>query len=106
MVPCHVKMWQGHTEIRSEVQVRRRSRSFLITSNCWDIWCVTPEKGSYVICGQSWPRSACASAQADLGHRCPLTESVSTVVYVDEQKFFSDCTDAHADLDLRCPQNE
>ena len=43
--------------------------------------------------------------QADLGLRCPLTESMDTVVYVDEQRMIrSDCTDAHADLDLRCPQ--
>ena len=44
-------------------------------------------------------------AQADLGLRCPLTESVDTVVYVDEQKMPRlDCKDAHADLDLHCPQ--
>ena len=30
---------------------------------------------------------------ADLGLRCPLTESIDTVVYVDEQKMpASDCT--------------
>ena len=34
-----------------------------------------------------------------LGLRCPLSESVDTVVYVDEQKMPRlDCTDAHADL--------
>ena len=39
--------------------------------------------------------------KADLGLRCLLTESVDTVVYVDEQKMpRPDCTDAHADLDL------
>ena len=43
-----------------------------------------------------------AFVQADLGVRCPLTESVDTVVYVNEQRISrSDCTDAHADLD-RC----
>ena len=44
-------------------------------------------------------------AQADLGLRCPLIESVDIVVYVDEQKMPRlDCTDAHTDLDLCCPQ--
>ena len=34
---------------------------------------------------------------------CPRTESVDTVVYVDEQKMSRvDCTDGHADLDLCC----
>ena len=42
-------------------------------------------------------------AHTDLGLRCPLTESMATVVYVDEQKMpRSDCTDAHSHLDLRC----
>ena len=39
-------------------------------------------------------------------HRCPPTESVDTVVYVDDQKkprLF--CTDVHADLGLRYQQN-
>ena len=37
------------------------------------------------------------NAQADLGFRCLLTESMDTVVYVDEQRMSrSDCTDAHA----------
>ena len=50
-------------------------------------------------------RSDCAFAQADLGLRCPLTESVDTVDTVDERWMpISDCADAHADLDLRCPQ--
>ena len=36
---------------------------------------------------------------------CPLTESMDTVVYVDEQRMLrSDCIDAHADLDLCCLQ--
>ena len=40
-----------------------------------------------------------AYAQADLGLRCPLTESV------DEQKMPRlDCTYAHAEMALRCPQ--
>ena len=34
---------------------------------------------------------------------CPLTESVDTVVYVDEQTMpRTDCSDEHAVLDLRC----
>ena len=37
------------------------------------------------------------------GLRCPLIESMNTVVYVDEQRMSgSDCTDAHAHLALRC----
>ena len=64
------------------------------------------QKGPYAICGQRRPWSACTLAQADLGLRCSLTESLDTVVYVDEQRVsVLDCTDAHADLDLRCPQN-
>ena len=31
------------------------------------------------ICGQRRPRSACASAQSDQGHRCPQTESLDTI---------------------------
>ena len=43
------------------------------------------------------------NAQADLSLRCPLTESMNAVVYVDEQRILrSDCTDAYADLDLCC----
>ena len=45
------------------------------------------------------------NAGPDQGLRRPLTESVDTVVHVDEQRLLrSDCTDVHADLDLRCPQ--
>ena len=45
------------------------------------------------------------NAGPNQGLRCPLTESVDTVVYVDEQKMLRlDCIDAHADLDLLCPQ--
>ena len=40
-------------------------------------------------------------AQADQCLCCPLTESVDTVVYVDQLMMLrSDCTDAHADLGL------
>ena len=36
---------------------------------------------------------------------CPLTESMDTVVYVDEQRMRrAGCTDAQVDLSLRCPQ--
>ena len=31
-----------------------------------------------VMCGQRRPRSDCADAQSDLGHHCPLTESLHT----------------------------
>ena len=59
------------------------------------------------ICGQRRPWSACAFAQAyqRLRYHGPFTESMDTVLYVDEQRILrSDCTDAHADLDLSCPQ--
>ena len=63
--------------------------------------CATHEKGPYAICGQRRPRSACAFAQADLGLRCPLKESMDAVVCVEEQRTSSsDCTDAHAHLDF------
>ena len=42
------------------------------------------EKDPYVICGQRRPWSACAQAQADLGIRCPLIESVDIVINVDK----------------------
>ena len=59
-------------------------------------------KEPFVICGQRRTRAACAFAQAGLVLRCPLTESMDTVVYVDEQRMSrSDCMDAHAELDLR-----
>ena len=35
--------------------------------------------------------------------RCPLPESMDTVVYIDGQRMSgSDCTNAYAHLDLRC----
>ena len=36
------------------------------------------ENESSGVCGQRRPRSDCASAQSDLGLRCPLTESLDT----------------------------
>ena len=62
--------------------------------NCWFystifhniIWCTTREKGPYTICVQRRHTSACSFAQADLGRRCPLTESADTVANVDEQR--------------------
>ena len=61
----------------------------------------THEKGSYAICGQHSAGSA--FAQASLGLRCPLTESMDTVVYVDQQRMpKTDCMDALAHPDLRC----
>ena len=63
----------------------------------------THEKGPYALYGQHRPRSACAFAQADLGLRCLISESVDTIVYVDKQRMFgSDCMDARANLELRC----
>ena len=45
------------------------------------------------------------NAGSDQGLRCPLTESIYIVVYVDEQRMLrSDGTDTPVDLDLRCPQ--
>ena len=38
------------------------------------------------ICGQRMPRSACASAQADQGLRCPLTESLGTLESINEEQ--------------------
>ena len=51
------------------------------------------------ICGQRRPRSACASAQSDLGLRSPLTESIDTVR--GEQRSGWDTEHAHDDLNLR-----
>ena len=42
------------------------------------LWCATQKKGPYTVCGQRRPWSACAFGQADLGLRCPLTESMDT----------------------------
>ena len=42
------------------------------------IWAAPCENVSSNICGQRKPRSACASAQSDLGLCCPLTESLNT----------------------------
>ena len=42
-------------------------------------------------------------AQAELGLHCPLSASMDTVVYVEQQRMRrSDCTDPHADLGLQC----
>ena len=70
---------------------------------CISIWCATQEKGPYAICGQRRPWSACAFAQADQGLRCPLKESMDTVVYVDEyRKSKSDYMEAHSRPDRPC----
>ena len=37
------------------------------------------ENVSSGICGQRWPRSACASAQSDQGLHCSITESLDTI---------------------------
>ena len=43
------------------------------------------------------------NAQADQGLLCPLTESIDTVGYVDEQRMSRlDCTNAYHHLDFRC----
>ena len=63
-----------------------------------------PQKGTYAVCEQRRPKSACtAFVQADQGLRCSLTESMDTVIDVDEQRMLrSDCMGARADLGLRC----
>ena len=46
----------------------------------------------------------CAFAQAYLSLQRPLTDSMDTVEYVDQQRMFrTDYTDAHAEMDLHCP---
>ena len=52
------------------------------------------EKGLQGICGQQRPRSACASANADKGLRCPLIESFGVQRAKDLTKY------AHAQVDL------
>ena len=53
---------------------------------CKIIICTTHERGPYAVCGSRRRRSAYANAQADMSLRCPLTESMGTVVYFEEQK--------------------
>ena len=66
-------------------------------------WCTTHKKGPYEVCRKHRPRSTCANAQVDLSRHFLLTESMNTVVYVDEQRPpRSDCADAPTHLDLRC----
>ena len=45
---------------------------------------IMPNSRKWSLCnrGQRRCKSACAFAQADLPHRCPLTGSVDTVVYI------------------------
>ena len=58
-------------------------------------WCTVHEKSPNAICGQRRPWLACAFAQADLGLRSPLTESMDTVVCFDKQRLsWLNCTDA------------
>ena len=46
-----------------------------------------------------------ANNEGDQGLRCPLSESMGDVVYVNKQRMLrSDCMNAHADLDVHCPQ--
>ena len=43
------------------------------------LMCTAPfENVSLGICGQHRPKSACASAQSDQGHHCPLTDSLES----------------------------
>ena len=70
-------------------------KSFLIDSHELYIICTMHEKGPYEISGQCRPRSACLFTQADMGTCCPLTESMATVIYVEEQRMLrSDCRGA------------
>ena len=42
-------------------------------------------------------------AHVDQALCCPLSESMATIVYVDERgQLRSDCTDMHANLELPC----
>ena len=43
-------------------------------------------KGPYAHCGQWRPWLACAFGQANQGIRCPFTDSMYTIVYVEEQR--------------------
>ena len=54
----------------------------------------THKKDPYAICGHRRSTSACAYAQADQDLRCPLTESMEPIVYVDEQE----CPDQTAQM--------
>ena len=68
-----------------------------------NIWCTIQEKGPYAIYRQGKPWSTWAFMQADQGFHCPLTGSMDTLVYVEEQGLLrSGFMDAHAYLDLLC----
>ena len=65
------------------------------------IWAVPCENVSSGICEQWRPRSACASAQADLGLHCPLTESLATTECMNgEQQARWYFAHVHDDLNL------
>ena len=55
---------------------------------------------SFGICGQRRPRSACASAQADHGLRCPLTESLDTTECINGEQSPDDFVFAWVELNL------
>ena len=59
-------------------------------------WCATQENRPYVICWPRRPWSACTFAQADLGLRYLLTESVDNAVYVTNRE----CSDQNAHMSL------
>ena len=53
------------------------------------------------ICGHRRPRSACASAQSDLGIRCPQTESPDTTDrFNEEQMPGRDCAHVQDNMNL------
>ena len=49
-------------------------------------WAALCENVSLGICGQRRPRSACASAQSDQGLHFPLTESLDTTDYMNDEQ--------------------
>ena len=52
-------------------------------------------------CGQRRHRSDCACALSDQGLRCPLTEALDTVGYINiEQSLLSDCAASLSDQDF------
>ena len=51
---------------------------------------------------KQWPRSDCAHAQSDLGLHCPLTESMTTMERMGEQRSIQSVRDAQAGLGTDC----
>ena len=82
IIACWVKMLVGKADPRRRGWFTETVGFLTVTI----IWATPCESVSSGMCGQRRPRSACASAQADQGLRCPLTDSLDTTECINREQ--------------------